>query len=507
MRIGITLFIMVMGLNSASAAQRLDEAIDTIVIIYEENRGFDHLFGTFPGVNGISNATAQSKLQLDRNGTPLKLLPPVWGSGQHGKPSFPSDLPNQPFVINKPPVNVSLGAITPSPTHTFYRNQMQINGGSNNMFSAWSDAGGLTQGHYDMSKTHLWKLAQQYTLADNYFQGAFGGSFLNHFWLICACAPEINNFSKLSVSLQEKFNAMRATLDSNGQLLVKPDSPKSALDGVPSFGPSTLTPKDQPAAGRTYAINTIYPPYQPSTVAPVAGGDARFADPEPAHGKPPLTPQTMTNIGDLLSEQGISWSWYAQAWNKALDNPGQVQKQGTDLFQPHHQPFNYFANYAPGTKARQQHLQDFDEHFWPAVESGSLPQVVFIKPAGRYDTHAGYASPTTSDDELNEIVQALQKSPQWEKMLVIVTVDENGGFWDHVAPPKGDYWGPGTRIPAIIVSPFAKRGHVDSTQYDGTSILRLLVRRFGLDENRLPGIRKEMGDFSNALDPALISLP
>ena len=65
-------------------------------------------------------------------------------------------------------------------------------------------------------------------------------------------------------------------------------------------------------------------------------------------------------------------------------------------------------------------------------------------------------------------------------MAVIVTYDENGGFWDHVAPPRRDRWGPGTRVPTIVVSPFARRGFVDHTQYDTTSILKLIETRFGL---------------------------
>lgn len=73
-------------------------------------------------------------------------------------------------------------------------------------------------------------------------------------------------------------------------------------------------------------------------------------------------------------------------------------------------------------------------------------------------------------------------------MVVVITYDEFGGVWDHVAPPKGDPIGPGTRIPAIIVSPLAKNGTVDHTQYDTASILRLITRRFGLDT--LPGLKK-----------------
>ncbi len=83
-------------------------------------------------------------------------------------------------------------------------------------------------------------------------------------------------------------------------------------------------------------------------------------------------------------------------------------------------------------------------------------------------------------------------------MVVIVTYDENGGYWDHVAPPKGDRWGPGTRIPTIIVSPWAKRGYIDSTPYDTTSILKFITRRFALEP--LPGVRANMGDLTNAFD-------
>jgi acid phosphatase len=96
-------------------------------------------------------------------------------------------------------------------------------------------------------------------------------------------------------------------------------------------------------------------------------------------------------------------------------------------------------------------------------------------------------------------------------MVVIVTYDENGGFWDHVAPPKGDRWGPGTRIPALVISPFAKKGFVDHTQYDTTSILRFITTRYSLP--KLPGLAardaalvanggKPMGDLTNTLDYA-----
>jgi acid phosphatase len=94
------------------------------------------------------------------------------------------------------------------------------------------------------------------------------------------------------------------------------------------------------------------------------------------------------------------------------------------------------------------------------------------------------------------ILERLRRSPQWERMAVIVTYDENGGFWDHVAPPVGERWGPGTRIPTIIISPLAKRGYVDHTAYDTTSILKFITLRFGLAP--LPGVRAGAGDLTAA---------
>lgn len=115
------------------------------------------------------------------------------------------------------------------------------------------------------------------------------------------------------------------------------------------------------------------------------------------------------------------------------------------------------------------------------------------------------------DAHIADIVSRLEKSPQWDHMLVVVTYDENGGIWDHVAPPKGDRWGPGSRIPAIIISPFAKKGYVDHTPEDTTSILRLITERFELPELRGIVLRDRavadaaeppLGDQTSALDVA-----
>lgn len=128
--------------------------------------------------------------------------------------------------------------------------------------------------------------------------------------------------------------------------------------------------------------------------------------------------------------------------------------------------------------------------------------VSFYKPGGVANQHPGYSDVATGDAQLADLLDKLRASPQWGDMLVIVTYDENGGYWDHVPPPTGPGWGdrfgPGTRIPALLIGPMVKKGYVDATPYDTTSILKFLTERFGLEP--LPGVRANMGDFGEALE-------
>ncbi len=114
--------------------------IEHIVVIYAENRSFDHLYGLFPGVDGIASATPEQKTQLDHDGNPLPHLPPVYDGGKPS-PEFPQGLPNGPFRIDAPPTSRRMDEVLPSPIHAYYHNREQINGGKNNMFVAMSTAG------------------------------------------------------------------------------------------------------------------------------------------------------------------------------------------------------------------------------------------------------------------------------------------------------------------------------------------------------------------------------
>ncbi|WP_244485437.1 acid phosphatase [Pseudolabrys sp. Root1462] len=477
-------------------------AIDTVVVIYAENRSFDNLYGAFPGANGLQNVTPENSRQLDRDGSVLKELPPVWNN-LTAKGVTPvvtqaqtEHMANAPFAIDDPKgLNTQLGVVTHDLWHLFYQNQMQINGGKNDKFAAYADAGGLVMGHYDGSKLPLWKVAKDYVLADNFFQGAFGGSFLNHFQLACACTPRYPDADK------SPAKGIIAAVEADGvSLKLADNSPKSAIDGIPKFVNNGQISPD------FYAVNTMQPPYQPSANKPAPEGDKRFADPSKPN---TLPPQHDVTIGDLLSLKGVSWAWYAGAWQAALDGQNATPVPN---FQFHHQPYNYFVQYAPGTAAREEHLKDAGMNgvaFIKAIDEGKLPQVTFYKPQGNLNSHAGYTDVMSGDEHMADVIAHLQKSPQWAHMLIVLTYDENGGFWDHVAPPKADRWGPGSRIPAIIVSPYARKGTVDHTQSDTTSILRFITKRYDLPV--LPGLLERdaalkanghppMGDLTEALD-------
>jgi len=521
----------------------LRQNVKTIVVIYAENRSFDNLYGKFPGANGVravldanGRPTSAYMSQKDRDGvTVLPTLPPTWyGVTQTGTTPVVTQaqsagLPNAPFAIEtafKASANVTLSTttVTRDLWHRFFENQMQIAGGKNDGFAAWSDAGGLTMADFDYSRSQMFPLAQEFVLADNFFQGAFGGSFLNHQYLVCACAPEYPN----AATAAAKPSMTELKKDASGRylpvLVTAPNSPSSALEGPPVFAnDGNVTPADYFGDGKFYAVNTMQPPYQPSGNSPsrAPGSNPLLADPLRST---TLPPQTEPTIGDRLTAKNVSWAWYAGSWNAAvLDGPragaarrviytagrNGVSNADSVDFQAHHQPFNYYAAFDPVTHAvdRATHLKDYEDLLMDAA-NGTLPSVAFYKPEGRFNQHEGNTNLADGDARIADLIAKLRAGPQWKNMVIVVTYDEFGGSWDHVAPPKGDLLGPGTRIPAVIISPFARKGTVDHTQYDTGSILRLISNVFALEPLRGVVLRdrslvaaggRAMGDLTNAL--------
>ena len=439
---------VVVPLPVGAASSNVLSRVGHIVVIYQENWSFDSLYGKFPGANGLANAGNAVK-QVDANSNAYAVLPqPLDTSAKPPAPDarFPANLPVQPFDASQ---YVQPDQKTGDLVHRFYQEQLQIDSGKMDKFVAYSDAAGLVMSYYDATSLPEGQLAKQYVMADDFFHASFGGSFLNHFWLICACTPSFFNAPGSAV----------AKLGTDGSLI---------SDG-------SVTPDG-------YAVNTTFTVNQPHPATAAAAA---------------LMPnQSLPTIGDRLNDKGLTWAWYAGGWNDALAG------HADPLFQFHHQPFAYFTRYADGTDLKKEHLKD-EQDFLAAAKAGQLPAVSFVKPIGSQNEHPGYADEVHGQQHVADLVQAVQQGPNWKDTMIVITYDENGGRWDHVAPPKGDRWGPGTRVPAIVVSPLARRGFIDHTEYDTTSILRTIEQRWNLAP--LGSRDAKVNSLAISLDPNLAS--
>lgn len=418
----ITTLIPLLALEAQETKPSLAQVKKTL-IIYLENHSFFNLFANFPGAD--NQTPKEYKGQIDKDGMLYQYLPPV--TKHHTTtpdPRFSKKLFNKPFLIDQ---FVQQHEMTPDPSHEFFTHQVQLNNGLNNQFVLYSKAGALPMGYFDMKATYLWKLAKEYVLADQFYQSAFGGSFLNHQWFIAAQTPFYANASE----------DLKMKLDKNG-----------------------LPEKVKPLTPDHYVVNTIQPqnpPFESSTT------DI----------KKRLPPLEYATIGERLSEKKITWAWYAGGWNAILKG------ENTAKFQYHHQPFLYFKNYGPDTPGRKEHLKDEDDLI-KAIAEESLPEVSFYKPVGAENAHPGYTDISSGVAKIEKVIELLKKSQQWQSTLVIITFDEHGGFWDPKAPKKIDRWGPGTRIPTLFVSPLLKKGFIDHTPYETVSILSFLEKKYSL---------------------------
>jgi phospholipase C len=498
-----------------------------LVIIYQENHSFDNLYGNWGSVNGqtvngLQNATAAETTQVGMDGTPytcLKMVDPNFTSTNpllNGcsdtttATAFKSHFTNQSFNINDYVAPSALncatsdtGGCTNDLVHRFYQEQYQINGGKQNRYAVGSDAAGATMGYYNTKTLPIYNYlhtagAPNYVIADNFFQAAFGGSFLNHQWLVAAQTPVFAN-----ALTDGSANDLHAVLDANGMPRNNyPLYTNSAASYVKdtALTAACTTNAVSVAAGAAatapagklcgdYAVNTIQPftqPYAPGTP------DAK---------RLPLL--TSSNIGDELSAKNVDWAWYSGGWDNANGNTtGTGWTNGTSgtcadpstmagsvypncpnmLFQFHHQPFSYFKNYAAGTPGRAAHLLD-ETNFIAAAKAGTLKPVSFVKPMGNDNEHPGYTGENGGSQHLVDLIKDIENGPNGKDTLILVTYDEFGGAWDHVAPPTAagvsDQSGPGTRIPALLIGNFPTSG-VDSTEYDTTSYLATIEKMFGV---------------------------
>jgi phospholipase C len=371
---------------------------------------------------------------------------------------------------------IQAGDKTGDIVHRYWNHFAQIDGGKNDKYLAWSDNPGLVMSYFDATNLPEGLLAQQYTIGDNFFHSAFGGSFLNHQFFAAATAPVFPNAATITP-------ASIATVDSTGHLALDANT-RPVHDGfITPIGGVT------PTGGvfdKNYLVNTCYSKNLIPTFKHVTDVDLVPSqnDSNPKDHSRPYIP----TIGDRLDDKHVSWKYYAGGWDAAiastLSNPAPANPATVDpLFQWHHQPFAYYDNYAPflsnghRNPRSQAHLQD-EMNFFSDVTNETLPEVSFIKPLGPNNEHPGYTDLLTGQQHVADIVNAILGSKYADDTLIVVTYDEFGGRWDHVPPPVIDQWGPGARVPGIFIGSMVKKGYIDHTRYETTSILAFLEERF-----------------------------
>jgi phospholipase C len=339
--------------------------IKHVVLIMQENRSFDHLFGAFPGANGAA-------FGLD-----------------HG--------------VTRPMTPVTDQAAVDLP-HSYTDALTSFNAGKMDGFN--QDAASNRYAYTQMSKQdepNYWFWAKNNVLSDDFFSAEMGPSYANHFYAIAGQSAGVHD------------NPVR-------------------LPGLHSL---------------TWGCDA-----PPEEKVRVANGHGGASWQRPCFDVP--------TIGDALSKGGVDWAYYAAA----SDQAGYIWSQYSSIRHIFHSP------------RWNQHVHPVDNVIHD-IHSVGLPAVTYITPRMAFSDHPDFNF-CYGENWATKVIDAIMASPDWKDTAIFLTWDEWGGFYDHVKPPVIDSFGPGFRVPLIVLSPYAKKGIVDHHQGEFDSVVKFIERNWGL---------------------------
>lgn len=500
-------------------------AIEHVILIVAENRTFDNLFATYRPKKGQTIDNLLSKGIVKENGQPgpnfhlaaqhiaenngdyspiprvtglYDTLPQPYAWGAFGQRKdipdarFPANLPNGPFQITD---YVSYGAHTGDPVHRFFQMWQQVDGGKNDLF-VWTAQtvgvgpsnsnvpqvsnnktyqGAVAMGFYNMATgdaPYLRQIADEYAIADNYHQSVMGGTTANYLALTTADVAFYTRDGKPAAPSAKFIENPDAQPGSNnwytedgykgGSYVNCANLANPGVSGIRNYLKTLPYPafKDGNCAPDTYyMVNNMEPSFS-SLGEPLVSGDDK------------LPPQTIPTIGDALTAKGVSWRWYSGGRNdgKTVDKE-YCAMCDTQL---------YFSSTMLG--ADKSKLHDLQQFYLDAQSiEAAFPAVSIIAPYDSVSGHPGYAMEPGFDELLRGIVDKVKKNPElWEKTAIIVTYDEGGGYYDSGYVQAIDFFGDGSRVPLLFISPHAKKGFVDHTYYDHASILKFIERNWAM---------------------------
>ena len=516
--------------------------IQHLVVIFGENVSFDHYFGTYPfaanppfqpsftadpgtpSVNGLTNGTT------DQSGQPTGPL--LTNNPNLGNPMRLDH--SDAMTCDQ---NHDYTAEQAAADHGAEDQYVQQTGGGLTLAQCLAqenknlpnpapippgaDSTYAVMGYYDGNTvTALWNYAQHFAMSDNAYTTTYGPSTPGALNVTAAqtfgaiCGPTSATINDAPCAAPTGYNASNVA---------------ASTITTSASGPTSVANQPAPGPGTTYS--DADPRYDICSYLPKAnGGD----------NKTPAQTIEMggNNIGEALTTAGITWGWF----QGGFDN-GYVPGQGTPPttaqicaqahqnvggatvtdYNPHHEPFQYYASTAnpmhlPPTSVAMIGHNDQANHqydiadFWAAADSGNLPAVSYLKAPNYQDAHAGYSDPLDEQTFLANTINHLEKLPSWSSTAVVITYDDSDGWYDHVlAPvlmssqtnldvltnpnqcgpaaivpkdangnPEQGKCGLGTRIPFLVISPYARQNYVDHTTLDQSSVVRFIEDNWGL---------------------------
>ena len=242
---------------------------------------------------------------------------------------------------------------------------------------------------------------------------------------------------------------------------------------------SHLTPaiKSNCEQNHYYLVNNYNPGY-------FGDGSDAYTDTN-AHNTPFTIPgTTQASIGDVLLANNISWKSYNDQWDRYLTDPYQLN-YGTvgpqsDQYCNICNGFQYQKQIMTNDAIRTAHIMDVDQ-LYQDINNDKLPAVSFVKPSGWVDGHPSSSKWDLYEGFVTKIVNAVQSKPDlWASTAIFITTDEGGGYYDSGYIQPLDFFGDGTRIPLIVVSPYTKPGHISHSYADHVSILKFIEKNWSL---------------------------
>jgi len=346
-------------------------------------------------------------------------------------------------------------------------------------------------------------LADQYAMSDNFHQSVNGGTGANHIMLGHgdliwysdgaghpltpphgdAAAPGATGRGK--VDQIENPNAAAGTNnwyrqdgEQGGAYTDCSDPTQPGVAAIVNYLRSLPRPIDPHCeSGHYYLLNNYNPGY-------FADGTNAFTDRNPKNTVYTVPPSSLRSIGDSLLASGISWKYYGGDWNNYLGDPYMLNESVMGAKSNYYcnicNPFQYQTSIMPDAAVRTAHLQD-SENLYADIANGTLPAVSFVKPSMLVDGHPDSSKLNLFEGFSKKIVDAVKANPElWKDTAIIITFDEGGGYYDSGYVQPLDYFGDGTRIPFIVVSPYVRPGHISHDYTDHVSILKFIERNWGL---------------------------